>query len=294
MTQKGETVLFIINPAAGENSKGKIPSIIKKNIDTGRFDPAIIYSQGPGDATRIAAENLAKGIHKIIAVGGDGTVNEVAKALINTQATFGIIPLGSGNGLGRHLRLPLNTGRAVRVINRDRVAMMDYGTINQIPFFCTAGVGFDAYIGHMYSLLTKRGFANYAKVTLKEFFRYRPEIYTVRSNGHSLTKEAFLITVANASQFGNNAYIAPNADVSDGLLDVTILSPFPKYLSPWFGIKLFSRKLTNGRYIEMFRVKDFTIIRQEPGFVHYDGEPALMEEHLNFSIKPMGLNVFIP
>ena len=166
--------------------------------------------------------------------------------------------------------------------------MMDYGTINQIPFLHRGRVRciYRAYVFAAH----KAWFTNYAKVTLKNF-RNRPR-YTARSNGIP-TKEAFLITVANASQLGNNAY-CPNADVSDGLLDVTILSPFPKYLSPWFGIKLFSRKLTNSRYIEMFRVKDFTIIRQEPGFVHYDGEPALMEEHLNFSVKPMGLNVFIP
>lgn len=191
-------------------------------------------------------------------------MNEVAKALINTQATFGIIPLGSGNGLGRHLRLPLNTGRAVRVINRDRVAMMDYGTINQIPFFCTAGVGFDAYIGHMYSLLTKRGFTNYAKVTLKEFFRYRPEIYTVRSNGHSLTKEAFLITVANASQFGNNAYIAPTPMYPMDYLMLPFSHHFPNTCHPGLGLNFSAENLPIADILRCFVLRILPLSGRSP------------------------------
>ncbi len=294
MVHKRETVLFIVNPVAGSDSKRLIPERIEKSIDSNRFTPAIVYSKNPGDATKIAKEHYDKGIRKIIAVGGDGTVNEVAKVLINTNSTLGIIPLGSGNGLARHLKIPFKLKHAVNLINRDRIAMLDFGLINQTPFFCTAGVGFDAMVGYKFAHLEERGFASYVKTTIKEFFRYQPQTYTLRNNGQTTTKEAFLITVANASQFGNNAYIAPNADVADGMLDVTIISPFPKYLSPSFGIKLFNRKLGRSRYVEMFRIKQLGIERQESGYVHFDGEPISMEKNLTFQVKPMGLNVLIP
>jgi YegS/Rv2252/BmrU family lipid kinase len=294
VVRKRETVLFIVNPVAGSDSKRQIPDRIVKSLDSNRFIPSIVYSKNPGNATEIAKEHYDKGIRKIVAVGGDGTVNEVAKILISTNSTLGIIPLGSGNGLARHLKIPFNINLAVNLINRDQIAMLDFGLINQTPFFCTAGVGFDALVGYKFGQLKERGFTNYVKTTIKEFFRYQPQSYTLRDNGQALNKEAFLITVANASQFGNNAYIAPNADVTDGMLDVTIISPFPKFLSPSFGIKLFNRKLGRSRYVEMFRIKQLTIERKEPGFVHFDGEPASMEENLTFKVKPMGLNVFVP
>jgi YegS/Rv2252/BmrU family lipid kinase len=294
VVRERETVLFIVNPIAGSGERKQIPERIAKSLDTSRFVPDIVYSTSPGHATQLAKEHYEGGIRKVIAVGGDGTVNEVAKALVNTSATLGIVPLGSGNGLARHLRIPLNVSEAVSIINRDRIAMVDFGLINQTPFFCTAGVGFDALIGNKFSHLNGRGFTKYIQATIQEFFRYQPQNYTLRDNGHSIDKEAFLITVANASQFGNNAYIAPNADVSDGRLDVTIISPFPKYLSPSFGLKLFNKKLGKSRYVEMFRIKQLIIERSEPGFVHFDGEPASMGNKLSFLVKPMGLNVFIP
>lgn len=294
VVRKKETVLFIVNPASGTGDKKHLPDRIEKSIDRNRFEPHIVYTTQPGDAHQIAKEHVEQGQKRIIAVGGDGTVNEVASAVMNSSTILGIVPLGSGNGLARHLRIPMNVSKAVSLINRDRIAMVDYGMLNQTPFFCTAGVGFDALIGNKFSQIEGRGFTNYVKTTISEFFSYKPQPYILRDNGHAMEKEAFLITVANASQYGNNAYIAPDADVSDGLLDVTVISPFPKYLSPSFGLNLFNRKIGRSKYVEMFRIRQLTIERQYPDFVHYDGEPSTMGEKLMFKVKHMGLNVFIP
>ena len=294
MVRERETVLFIVNPISGTGNSNNLSGKIEKSIDTSRFTPSIVISQTPGDSYHLAKAYLEKGIKKIFAVGGDGTVNEVARALVNTNAILGVIPVGSGNGFARHLRIPLNIAKAVKIMNRERIIMVDFGLINQMPFFCTAGVGFDAHIGNKFAQLQGRGFTNYVKTTIKEYFRYEPQLYTLRDNGSAMEKEAFSITVANASQFGNNAYIAPNADVTDGMLDVTIISPFPKYLSPSFGVKLFNKKLGRSKYVEMFRIRQLTIERSNSGFVHFDGEPSTMDKELTFKIQPLGLKVFIP
>jgi diacylglycerol kinase (ATP) len=292
--KKKEAVGFIINPISGAIKKKSLPAIIDKSLDTSRYKPVVAYSSCPGNATQVATDMLQKGISKIVAMGGDGTVNEVAKSLINSNATLGIVPLGSGNGLARHLKIPMDSSRAVSLINFGRIAMMDYGMVNGTPFFCTAGVGFDALIGNKFASIKGRGFFNYIRSTIGEYFTYEPQVYTLLLNGNAIAKEAFLITIANASQYGNNAYIAPSADIADGLLDVTIISPFPKYLAPDIGIRLFNRRIGKSRFVETFRITEMEIIRQQPDFIHFDGEPATLEANLKFYVKPLGLNVFVP
>lgn len=294
MFKKKEAVGFIINPISGAIKKNSLPEIIDKSLDTSRYKPIIAYSHCPGNATEVANDMLQQGVKKIVAVGGDGTVNEVAKSLINTNATLGIVPLGSGNGLARHLKIPLEASKAINLINMGRIAMMDYGMVNQKPFFCTSGVGFDALIGNTFASMDGRGFINYIRSTIGEYFRYKPQVYTLAMNGSAIVKEAFLITIANASQYGNNAFIAPAADIADGLLDVTIISPFPRYLSLDMGIRLFNRRIGKSRFVETFRISEMELIRQQTDFIHFDGEPATMEANLRFCVKPLGINVFVP
>ncbi len=294
MFKKKEAVGFILNPISGTGSKKSIPAEINSHLNTDRYKAVIEQSSCPANATDIAKTFIARGITKVIAVGGDGTVNEVAKALIDTNATLGIIPIGSGNGLARHLKIPLNIKESVHLINHGRIFMMDHGIINNTPFFCTAGVGFDAYIGYEFSKMNGRGFSNYIRTTIRGYYNYKPQHYSLGLNGNNIQREAFLITFANASQYGNNAYIAPGADIADGLLDVTIISPFPKFLAPSMGIKLFNRKIDKSKYVETFRVKELNINRESEGAVHYDGEPAIMGSCLNVSIKHLGIHVFVP
>ena len=294
MSSKKERVLFILNPISGGRKRAGIEKVIEKELDTALYQPVLSYTSHPGNATELATQALAEGIKKIIAVGGDGTVNEVGRALVNTHGVLGIIPTGSGNGLARHLNIPIKVSKAISVINHSRVVSIDYGTINNQPFFCTAGLGFDALVGNMFAQLDSRGFTSYIKTVLKEYFSFKPERYELTFNHGKVEKEAFLITFANASQYGNNAYIAPEADIQDGLLDITILSPFPWYLAPQLGVMLFSKSINNSHYLEVYRTKNVQVKRLSDGYVHFDGEPSSMGSTLDIKIEPRGLNVIMP
>ena len=289
-----EKIVFIVNPISGGGKRSDFSKVVASNLDLSKYEPHIEPTKCPHDAERIAKEFILNGYTKIIAVGGDGTVNEVAHAMVNTDAAMGIIPKGSGNGLARHLHIPMSVTQAIDTINNGKIISIDYGLINQIAFFCTAGIGFDAHIGHHFATLSGRGFQNYIKVILKEFLTYKPQPYKLSNDQISVEKEAFLITAANASQWGNNAYIAPGASVQDGLLDITVVSPFPKYLSPAYGILLFSKMIDKSHYVESFRVDELLVERDKSGYVHYDGEPTTMGTELQLKIKPNGLKIIIP
>ncbi len=292
--QEKEKIAFIINPISGGFRLISIARRIKNNLNHNIFAPTLVESKCKGDARTLAKSFVEEGYKLIVAVGGDGTVNEVAHSLIHTDAALGIIPNGSGNGLARHLNIPVTLQGSLKLIHQRKIQQIDYGVLNDIPFFCTAGVGFDALIGNKFASLSGRGLTNYLKAILKEYFNYKPQLYKIEVNGQIIEKEAFLITIANASQWGNNAFIAPNADLQDGLLDITVVSPFPIYLSPSMGIKLLIKEIGKSGYVEMFKVKDISITRDKPGYVHYDGEPSTMGEVLSAQVKPNGLKVIVP
>lgn len=288
-----EKIAFIINPKSGTVSKKNIPDLVNDNLDMRKYEPVFHFTREAGHATRLAEKCLNENIKKIIAVGGDGTVNEVAKALINKEAAFGILPGGSGNGLARHLNIPLKTVDAISMLNNCSESAIDYGTINDHPFFCTCGVGFDAHIGNKFAQSKSRGFYTYIKETIYAFFHYRSKKYKVRVDDQKFKNEAFMITVANAGQYGNDAYISPSADIRDGLLDVCILSPFPKVKAFDLGIRLFKRTIDKSDYVEVIKGKKVTIKRKKKGVVHLDGEPAIMGKKLKITIKHLGLKVLV-
>lgn len=289
-----EKITFIINPVSGRSPTQQLPEKILENLDTQKFEPEILVSSKPGEATEIAAQKSALGHRIIAAVGGDGTVNEVAKSLINSDTLLAIIPFGSGNGLARHLKIPISTDKAIRLINKMNWTCMDYATINGIPYFCTSGVGFDAMVGNLFARSVKRGFLAYFKIVLTEFFRYRPQTYSVKLNGKQFERDAFLITVANASQYGNNAFIAPDADVKDGLLNLCIVSRFPGYKVWELGIRMVTKKLPASKYYEVFQVKEAEVSSVNRSFMHYDGEAGGTGNKFDFKAFPNGLNVIVP
>lgn len=294
MLREREKVLFIINPKSGKGALKNLERKIEKSLDSKRFVAVIEYSQWAKHATTIAQEYLEKGIKKIVAMGGDGTVNEVASALIHTDAILGVIPIGSGNGFARHLRIPFLIEKAIKLINNDKIALIDVGMVNQQPFFCTAGVGFDAQVGNSFAKGKRRGFVNYIRTAIHVFLNYKEKRYIITLNNQTIEKAAFLITVANIAQYGNNAFIAPNADITDGMLDVTIMSPFPKYISPSLGIKLFVKQIGKSKFVETFKTKEISIEQLDSNVMHYDGEPITMESPLNFSVEHLALKVFVP
>lgn len=289
-----EKIIFLVNPNSGTKKKKKIPKLINALIDKSIFDFEVRHTLFKGEATQIVTEKLAEGYRYFVAVGGDGTINETAKALINTDAILAIIPVGSGNGLARHLRIPLKSSKAIKLINKLKVSTIDYGTINNTPFFCTCGVGFDALIGARFDQSKKRGLISYVRIAISEFFRFKPEKFTLSNDeGEAIQYSAFLITVANASQYGNNAFIAPMAKIRDGLLDTCILAPFNLFRAPQIAWQLFSGKLYQNRYATYLQGSSIKITRASEGLVHLDGETYTMEKELQISIIPKGLNVLV-
>ncbi|MBA7552601.1 Diacylglycerol kinase [subsurface metagenome] len=220
-------------------------------------------------------------------------MNEVAQGLVNTEAAVGIIPTGSGNGLARHLGIPLNLPGAINLLRNARPVSVDYGILNGTPFFCTAGIGFDAMIGHEFSLLGKRGFSSYLRIILTRFLSYTPQEYKIRINDSEITKVLFLVTFANSSQYGNRASIAPQANIMDGFMDVTMLSPFPFYKALDIGIRLLTKNIDSSKYVEIVKCKEVSVERESPGYVHFDGEPMITGRQVDVKIIPGGLNVLV-
>ena len=291
MKEKKTTITFIINPISGTSSKEDFPQIVGQLIDRDRFDVEIVFTEYAGHAAEIAKERAQQGRDVVVAVGGDGTVNEVARSLTHTDTALGIIPCGSGNGLARHLRLPLDIKKALGVINQCHIEAFDYGVINDLPFFCTCGMGFDAFISLKFAEAGKRGPITYVENVLKEGLKYKPEIYEVEDASGKMRHKAFLIACANASQYGNNAYIAPGATMKDGKMDVIIMEPFNALDAPQIAADLFMKTLGNNSKIKTFRADHIRIKRKQPGAIHFDGDPVMTDCDIDVHIEHLGIRI---
>lgn len=287
-------MIFIINPASGTVKTGNIESLIEHHFESRSYTPEIIRTRYKGHATKIARKSIKNGIRIIVAVGGDGTINEIASELVGKNAILGIIPNGSGNGLARHLGIPLKKEPALDLLNSGKVKKIDSGKVNNRFFFCTCGTGFDARIGKKFDKLTGRGFLNYVKTVIREFANYQPKKYKIRIDGKKIKKRAFLVTIANAGQYGNNAYIAPGAKIDDGLLDICIFRPFPGFKSVILGLRLFSRTIDKSKYLDVYQGRQVIIQRTKKISMHLDGEPVKMKNHVKVSIAPRSLAVVVP
>lgn len=287
------TIAFIINPNSGTNNKKDLPDLIRKILDADRFDISIEFTKYAGHGKELAKQYAEKGFNYVVACGGDGTINEVASQLTGTNTVFGIIPYGSGNGLARHLGISLIPKRALRQINKHSIKSIDYGMANEHAFFCTCGTGFDAHISHKFAVQGKRGFFTYLKTVVKEYWGYKPHPYTLSSDEFEITQRAFVVTIANASQYGNNAFIAPQASTSDGLLDICILKPFPFYSIPWLAFLLFQKEIERSKHISILRTKGFTLKRKKEGEFHIDGDPIQAGKEISIKVVPNGLKVMM-
>lgn len=286
-------IVFIINPNSGAVKKDGIPELIEKYIDKEQFDCQIQYTEYAGHATELAREAVEKQTEAVVAVGGDGTVNEIGRALVNTDTAMGILPCGSGNGLARHLALPLNIRKSIEILNQYDVQALDYGIINNIPFFCTCGMGFDAFISMKFAEAGKRGVITYVQKVLEEGLKYKPQTYEIEDETGVHKYKAFLISVANASQYGNNAYIAPQASMSDGYLDVIIMEPFDVLEAPQVAIDMLNKTLNKNTKIKTFRAKSIHIHRESEGVIHYDGDPIEAEADVNISLVKSGIKIIV-
>lgn len=296
MQEKKKRIVFIVNPISGTSSKKGFDKVVEKTLDRERFDWQIVRTEYAGHAEELAAQCAQDGVDICVAVGGDGTVNEVARALAGSQTALGIVPCGSGNGLARHLCLPMSMKGALGIIAQCVMDDFDYGTINDHPFFCTCGMGFDAYISLKFAESGKRGLATYAKMVLAEGLKYKPASYDVTvedENGQNLHYDAFLIACANAAQYGNNTYIAPGASMQDGLLDVIIIEPFKGIGGPKVLMDMFLKTLKSNSHVRNFQARRLHIHRSEEGAVHFDGDPTVMGCDIDIAIKPKGLRAVV-
>ena len=285
---------LIINPISGTASKDGLDRLVIDTLSPLGWEIETTYTRAHGDATRLASEAVLAGCEAVFAAGGDGTVNEAAAALCGTPATLGIIPCGSGNGLARHLSIPVDIREGLRVISQCPRRPIDYATVNDRKFFCTCGVGFDAAVSAAFAEKKRRGPLTYLQSTFETYANYSPELYTITANGQRVTERAFLVAVCNASQYGNNAYIAPSATIDDGLLDVTIVHAGNAPSTALVGFDMLIGNIEHNMLVQTFRAHSLTIERTAPGVAHLDGEPLQLDSTLSITCHPGQLSVFAP
>ena len=288
-----KNIAFIVNPISGTKAKNRVTKLIRDLLDPQLFSPTVVVTEYAGHATQLAQQFALEGYYAVIAVGGDGTVNEVANGLVGTNTALGIIPNGSGNGFARHLDISTRMNRAIEMLNSSEVISVDYGMVNDKKFFSTCGVGFDALVAVQFNEGKSRGLKTYVQNTLQSLFNYKPETYHIFGEDIDVTTEAFLITFANAGQWGYDAYIAPKASVQDGLMDIAIVNKFPLSAAPKLALNLFTHNIDENFYMNTVRSKSITLVRENAGAIHIDGDPFEMPAELHIKIVADGLKVLV-
>ena len=280
---------FIVNPNAGSKNKAKytkLIQLIKSN------DAHIIWeTTEPLEAVDFAKKALEQGATRIIAVGGDGTINEVASVLVGKSIALGIIPVGSGNGLARHLNIPLNYKKAFQKALVGATIKIDVGHINNRPFFCTAGVGFDAAVAHRFANSKGRGLLNYIKATIITLFKYKPIQVSINN---APVENIFSLSIANANQFGNNAFISPFSNIQDGQLELVKIDILNKLQAGIIAVRLFKKSIHHSNDVHIIACKTASIYYAKNAPIHIDGENLVTDnELLNITISPFALNVIV-
>ena len=281
-------IRFIINPIAGTGKQKGIEDTIAKHLDN--YD--IVYTQKGGDATRLSSATVADDIDAVVAIGGDGTVNECLIGLVNSDTALGVIPCGSGNGFAYHIGMGRTVEKAIVQLKNAKIETIDSCTANGAPFVNVSGIGFDAHIANLFSGLKGRGFINYVKLILKDL-SYKPQEYTLQYDGLERKIRAYMISFANASQYGNDARISPMADVQDGLLDFVIVKAFPKWKIPFFLLKLARGKTHLSKYVEIIQSKHIKISTNNT-LLHLDGEPYKTSNPIEIKVIPKSLKILMP
>lgn len=286
-------LLVIVNPISGISSKKSVVNAITSHIDMKKFDVMMHFTQYPGHATVLAEEAVKDGIDVVVAAGGDGTVNEVAKALVGTSAVLGIIPCGSGNGLARHLHIPMDIRKAVQIINDGEVIAIDSMTVNGIPCFCTMGVGYDAKVCEAYSKESTRGFVTYARKFIEGWFTYEPQEYIIETEHNVINRKAVAIICANANQWGNDFHVAPKASLRDGMIDVTIIHPISFINAIPMPAQILGYSFDKNPDVETFKAKSILIKRRVADAIHVDGEPMHVGKDVRVEVKSDILRIII-
>jgi YegS/Rv2252/BmrU family lipid kinase len=287
----GRKILFVVNPSAGK----------KRNLDLKEFieehfmfpDYTVAVSSSLEYFEEIKQKALNEGYTDVIACGGDGTVNKVAAFACKHNLRLGILPLGSGNGLARSVKVSMDLKKALKQIENGKVMRIDAGVLNEKMFFCASGMGFDAHVATLFEKTEARGLWGYVRLIWREYFSYLPMNYTLRFEGKEITRPAFVLALCNSGQYGNDFYIAPTAIMNDGQITISILKPFKRWILPWLVMKVFFRKTHTLNCVETYHASQLTIVREREGHVHLDGEPHAEGLEINLNVMPEALQIIV-
>jgi YegS/Rv2252/BmrU family lipid kinase len=288
-------IIFILNPISGVNKKSVIEEKIHTFIDKNQYDYEVVYTDHPNHGTEIARDAVKDGYDMVVAVGGDGSVNEVSEGLIGSDVVLGIIPAGSGNGFAMHLGIGRDVEKAIRILNDGRVRIMDTGKINEQPFVNLAGIGFDAKIAYLYRNVKRRGFWGYLQTAIKEVASFNFHSYTVKVDGKEVInqKKCFTVVVANAPMYGYGFIIAPMAVPDDGKLEVVIFHKAPIwriFFSLW---RFWNHSMHKTRIADRYVGNVVEITCHEDSYGHTDGEGFTVNGTQTFTILPNSLKVWV-
>jgi len=289
-----ERIVFIVNPKSGIFSKESIDETVSNSLDTRKYSYIVEFTKRPGHAAEISRHYANAGADIVIAVGGDGSVNEVVQGIVGTNVSLGIIPGGSGNGLAHFLKIPLNHKKAIDLINAGKTAKIDTGSINGHIFVSIAGIGFDGLVARRFAKERFRGFIAYLKVVAEVYPGYKPKKYILELNNQIIKTRALFIVFANSDQFGFKTTIAPDASIDDGLLDITVMQKPPLIEIPLLAGLLYWRKIDKSKFLQIYKAREAIVETRRNRWVNIDGEPKKLGKKLTVKVHPLSLNVIIP
>lgn len=287
-------IRFIINPISGIGRQKKVEKTVEKFLDKSLFNFDIAYTKEKGHATELSKEASKNGYDIVVAVGGDGSINECALGVISTSTALGAIPTGSGNGLARFLGLPFNLEKAITSFNDYQLAQIDTATLNGHLFTSIAGIGFDGLIAQKLTKIKIRGFWGYFKSIIEEYATYDAIEYTLHMGDCVMTTRALMIAFANSNQFGYDTIVSNDAKINDGLIDVCIVKKIPVISAPLVAQNMFLKNMDKTIYIDIIRAKEITIKTKNNNFVNIDGEPLELGKEIVVKVQPNALTFAMP
>ena len=287
-------IVFIVNPKSGTERRKEIETAVRNSLDKNRFTYEIQETQFAKHGTQMAKEAAGQGAYAVVAVGGDGSVNDIATGLAGSSTVLGIIPKGSGNGMARTIGIPISVEDEVKVINRENVQAIDVAYANDKLFISNAGVAFDALISKKFARSERRGLAVYSWLVTKYMWLYKEWDFTITIDGKELKERAFMVNVANGKQFGYNFLIAPMADYADGVLDVIIIRKFPKILGGLIALRAMSGTIAQSPFVKHYTAREVTIMHPELRLMQTDGDAHQCASSITFRIAPGAQRVFVP
>ncbi len=291
---ENKKVFFIINKYSGTGYRPEVEGRIIDRCAALGYECTIEFTQSRGHATGLAQQAVKENFKIVFAMGGDGTVNEVAQGLVHTDTALGILPKGSGNGLARHLKIPLKFKDALELLPRHQVLKMDTFLVNNQLSVNVSGIGFDGHIANLFGKNGKRGLMTYGKLVMSEFNSYNEFKMHITIDGKQLERDSFILAFANSSQFGNNARIAPFASVCDELIDVCFIKKVPLSQVVGFATKMFTGKMENSAFVEIIKAKKINVDFASPVAYHIDGEGHTASKSFEIQMQPCSLNILVP